>query len=127
MTELDRGTELSKLAALRDEGVLTPSEYQAQEDRILRLPMAALADDPTFGDRPPRRRRRMAEQENFTAVLAVLCALVFWPVGIILGYQALKEARRTGKRDERLAFAALVISYVAAIVTIALIILRVSN
>jgi hypothetical protein len=127
MTELDRCAELHKLAALRDEGVLTPSEYQAQEDRVLRLPVAALADDATFGDRPPRRRRRMAERENFTALLAVLCAIDFWPVGIILGYQALAEARRTGGGDERLAIVALVISYVAAAVTIALIVLRASS
>lgn len=127
MTELDRSAELHKLAALRDEGVLTQSEYQAQEDRVLRLPAATPADSAAFDDRPPRRRRRMAEQENFTAVLAVVCAIDFWPVGIILGYQALAEARRTGAGDERLAVVALVISYVAAAVTIALIILRASN
>ena len=75
-------------------------------------------------ERWPRRRRKLAERRNFTAILALLCAIVFWPAGIVLGYQARREASQTIDGDDRLALVALVIAYAAAIVTVALIVLR---
>jgi hypothetical protein len=121
---VDNGSELRKLADLRDQGVLTPSEYQVQEDRVLRLPVAALAHDAETADEPPRRRRRQAERKNFTSVLALLCAFACWPAGIVLGYQARREARQTVDGDDRLAVLALAIAYVAAALTVAFIVLR---
>ena len=124
MADGDNAVELHKLAALRDSGMLTPSEYEAQENKILRPPVAPLADDAEARERRPRRRRRMAERGNFTAILALLCAIVFWPAGIVLAYQARREASQTIDGDERLALVALVIAYAAAVVTVALIVLR---
>src|SRR5580698_8242528 len=107
MADGDNAFELHKLAALRDSGMLTPSEYEAQENKILRPPVAPLADDAEARERRPRRRRRMAERGNFTAILALLCAIVFWPAGIVLAYQARREASQTIDGDERLALVAL--------------------
>jgi hypothetical protein len=126
VADVDDTAELRKLADLRDRGVLTPSEYQIQEARVLHPPLAALAHDAAPADEAPRRRRRLAERSNFTAVLALLCAVAFWPAGIMLGYQARREARQTEDGDERLALAALVIAYVAAGLTVVIIILRAS-
>jgi hypothetical protein len=67
----------------------------------------------------------MAERSNFTAVLALLSAIVFWPAGIILGHQARREARQTGEDGGGLALAALVIGYLAGVVTIIVIMLGV--
>jgi hypothetical protein len=103
---------------------LTPSEYEAQEDKLLRRPVVTLAHGAPPAEQPRRRRRRMAERSNFTAILALLCAIVFWPAGLVLAYQAQREARQTIDGDERLARIALVIAYAAAIVTVAVIILR---
>ena len=124
MADADNAVELHKLAALRDSGMLTPSEYEAQENKILRPPVAPLADDAEARERRPRRRRRMAERGNFTAILALLCAIVFWPAGIVLAYQARREASQTIDGDERLALVALVVAYAAAIVTDVLIVLK---
>ena len=124
MADEDNAVELHKLAALRDSGMLTPSEYEAQENKILRPPVAPLADDAEARERRPRRRRRMAERGNFTAILALLCAIVFWPAGIVLAYQARREASQTIDGDERLALVALVVAYAAAIVTVVLIVLK---
>jgi hypothetical protein len=124
MADGDNAVELHKLAALRDNGMLTPSEYEAQENKILRPPVAPLADDAEARERRPRRRRRMAERGNFTAILALLCAIVFWPAGIVLAYQARREASQTIDGDERLALVALVVAYAAAIVTVVLIVLK---
>jgi hypothetical protein len=66
----------------------------------------------------------MAERNNFTAVLALLSAIVFWPAGIILGHQARREASQTGD-GAGLALAALIIGYVAGVVTIIVVILAI--
>lgn len=155
MTDLDNAAELSKLAHLRDRGVLTQSEYQAEENKILQQSVAAPSSDAELAasqsetidfaalasearqpipppshapaDQLPRRRRRMAERTHFTGVLALLCAIVFWPAGIILGYQARREARQTGDGDDRLALVALVIGYIAAVLTIIVVIVTASK
>jgi hypothetical protein len=80
--------------------------------------------DAESADEPPRRRRRLAERNNFTAVLALLCAIECWPAGIVLGYQARREARQTEGGDDRLALVALAIAYVAAVLTVTFIVLR---
>jgi hypothetical protein len=69
----------------------------------------------------------MAERRDFTAVLALLSAIVFWPAGIILGHQARREARRTGEEGGRLALVALIIGYIAGGFTIIVIMLAASK
>ena len=69
----------------------------------------------------------MAERSNFTAVLAFLCAIVFWPAGIILGHQARRETRQTGDGGDRLALVALAIGYIAGVLTIIVIIVTAST
>ena len=69
----------------------------------------------------------MAERADFTAVLALLSAIVFWPAGIILGHQARREARQTSAEGGRLALVALIIGYLAGAVTVIVIIVAVSR
>jgi ABC-type dipeptide/oligopeptide/nickel transport system permease component len=124
VADADNAAELRKLVALRDRGVLTQSEYQTEEDKVLGPAVEGNAGEAESGDRPPRRRSKLAERSNFTAIVALLCAIVVWPAGIILGYQARREARQTGNGADRLALVALVIGYLAAMLTIVFIILR---
>jgi hypothetical protein len=77
MADVDNAVEVHKLAAPRDSGMLTPSEYEAQENKILRPPVAAPAHGAQSAEQPPRRRCRMAERGDFTAILALLCAIAF--------------------------------------------------
>jgi hypothetical protein len=121
--------ELEKLADLRDRGVLTQPEFEVQRSRVLDRPL----DDEAAGSEhvdvvpPPRRRRhRMAEGSNFTAVLALLCAIACWPAGIVLGFQARREAERSGDRAS-LALAAIVVAMVAGSATIIYVAVRVAT
>ncbi len=65
----------------------------------------------------------MAERPNFTAVLALLCAIAFWPAGIVLGYQARREAERIGNSTS-LAVTAIVVAIVVGVISSAAIGLR---
>ena len=55
---------------------------------------------------PPQRRT------NTMAILALVLALVFAPVGIILGHMARKQIRETGEDGDGLALTGIIIGYV---------------
>lgn len=135
MAALDDASELDKLAELRDRGVLTQSEFALQEAKIHGGSVAgaspgsgsaAAGSQPTAHE-PPKRRRRMAERADFTAVLALLSAIVFWPAGSILGHLARREARQTSAEGGRLALVALIIGYIGGAFTVIVIIVAVSR
>lgn len=134
MADLD-DAELDKLAGLWERGVLSQSESALKEAEIGGRSVAgvtqtsgsAASGSQASANEPAKRRRRMAERADFTAVLALLCAIVFWPAGIILGHQARREARRAGEAGGRLALVALIIGYVAGGATIVVIIVAVSK
>ena len=48
---------------------------------------------------------------NSTATLALVFAILIWPVGIILGHIARRKVRQTGERGAGLALAALIVGY----------------
>jgi len=52
------------------------------------------------------------------AILALVLALVFAPVGIILGHIARKQIRETGEDGDGLALAGLIIGYVLTGITV---------
>jgi hypothetical protein len=127
VADVHRAEELRVLADLRDRGVLTESEYLAETERVLRRPDPSLAPSAGPTEEPRRRRPRMAERSNFTAILALLCAVTFWPAGMVLGYKARREARGQMDGDARLALIALVVAYVAAAITVAVIVTNAVN
>ncbi|WP_327006468.1 DUF4190 domain-containing protein [Dactylosporangium sp. NBC_01737] len=53
---------------------------------------------------------------NKMAVIALVCAVLVPPFGILMGHIAWAQTRRTGERGHRLALAALVIGYVELLV-----------
>ena len=49
---------------------------------------------------------------NAMAILALICAFVFAPLGIVFGYMAKKQIKQTGEQGEGLANVGLVLGYV---------------
>ncbi|WP_435821590.1 DUF4190 domain-containing protein [Micromonospora musae] len=52
---------------------------------------------------------------NVMAILSLIFAFVFAPVGIVLGHVAKKQIRQTGEQGDGLATAGLVLSYIFTI------------
>ncbi len=76
-------------------------------------PPPAVPGYPGYGyPYPPQRRT------NTMAILALVLALVFAPVGIILGHIARKQIRETGEDGDGLALAGLIIGYVLTGITV---------
>ncbi len=53
-------------------------------------------------------------QTNVMAILSLVFAFVFWPVGIVLGHIAKRQIQERNEQGEGLATAGLVLSYVFA-------------
>jgi short subunit fatty acids transporter len=51
-----------------------------------------------------------AEGTNTMAILSLVFAFLFWPLGIVFGYIAKRQIARTGQSGEGLATAGLVVS-----------------
>ncbi|MCU1592042.1 MAG: hypothetical protein JWP11_3298 [Frankiales bacterium] len=59
---------------------------------------------------------------NGLAIGALVCAFLCWPVGIVLGFVARSQIKRTGQSGDGMALAAIIIGFVVlAIVVIAVI------
>jgi len=58
---------------------------------------------------------------NGMAIAALILALVFYPIGIVLGHVARGQIKRTGEGGRGLATAALVIGYLQLAVTVGVI------
>jgi peptidyl-prolyl cis-trans isomerase B (cyclophilin B) len=56
---------------------------------------------------------------NGMAIASIICAFLFFPLGIVFGHVSLSQIRRTNEGGHGLAIAGLVISYVAAALTAA--------
>jgi hypothetical protein len=65
-----------------------------------------------YGPPPPR-------PTNVTAIAALVCAILVAPAGIVLGYVARSQIRRTGEAGGGMATAALIIGWVLTILGIA--------
>lgn len=75
-----------------------------------------------FGGNPPSRAQPGSYHSysagypppratNSMAVVSLVCAFLFAPLGILFGHMSLSEIKRTGEEGRGLAIAALVISY----------------
>lgn len=56
---------------------------------------------------------RASSKTNTLAILSLVFAFVFWPLGIVFGHGALRQIRRTDESGRGLAVAGLVLGYVA--------------
>lgn len=50
---------------------------------------------------------------NTLAILALIFAFLFWPLGIVFGHMGYAQCRRTGEQGRGLALAGLIVSYLA--------------
>jgi uncharacterized protein DUF4190 len=55
---------------------------------------------------------------NTMAILSLIFAFVFWPLGIVFGHMARGQIRRTGEGGAGLATAGLVIGYIFGVLTL---------
>jgi len=55
---------------------------------------------------------------NTMAILALVFAFVFWPLGIVFGHLARRQIRQTGEGGAGLASAGLILSYVFGVLTL---------
>ena len=66
---------------------------------------------PTYQYPPPR-------PTNALAIASLVCAFLFAPLGIVLGYLSLSQIKRSGEDGRGLAIAGLVVGYVVTVATI---------
>jgi hypothetical protein len=59
-----------------------------------------------------------AGRTNTMAILSLVFAFVFWPLGIVFGHMARRQIRQTGEAGASLATAGLVISYIFGALTL---------
>jgi hypothetical protein len=52
------------------------------------------------------------------AILSLVFAFVFWPLGIVFGHMARRQIRRTGEGGAGLATAGLVLGYIFGVLTL---------
>ena len=62
---------------------------------------------------------------NSLAIVSLVCAFLFAPLGIIFGHISLSQIRKTGEEGRGLAIAGLVISYLITVLTILVVVLSV--
>lgn len=55
---------------------------------------------------------------NGMAIASIICAFLFFPLGIVFGHMSLSQIRRTNEGGHGLAIAGLVVSYVVAVLTV---------
>jgi peptidyl-prolyl cis-trans isomerase B (cyclophilin B) len=62
---------------------------------------------------------------NALAIVSLVCAFLFAPLGIIFGHISLSQIKKTGEEGRGLAIAGLVISYLITVLTIVVVVLSV--
>src|SRR3954452_10367118 len=71
-----------------------------------------------YGYPPPR-------STNALAIVSLVCAFLFAPLGIVFGHISLSQIRKTGEEGRGLALAGLVISYLITVSTVMIVALSV--
>lgn len=71
-----------------------------------------------YGYPPPR-------QTNTLAIVSLVCALVFAPLGIVFGHMSLSQIKKTGEEGRGIAIAGLVIGYLVTILTVLVVVVSV--
>jgi hypothetical protein len=82
-------------------------------------PLGGPPYQPPVAGRPPR-------SGGVSAGAALVAAILFWPLGIVLGHIARARIKRTGERGAGMALAALIISYVWGAIVILLVVFALS-
>lgn len=92
--------------------------------------------EPPYGQQPAQygQRQPYGQQPspygqrgtNTMAVLALVFAFVFWPLGIVFGFIARSQIKRTGEGGNGLALAGIIIGFVALAFIVVLIIVAAS-
>ncbi len=88
---------------------------------------------PPYGAYPPPPPGAYAEYygypqpqpTNSLAIVSLVCAFLFAPLGIIFGHISLSQIKKTGEEGRGLAVAGLVISYLITVLTIVVVVLSV--
>lgn len=68
-----------------------------------------------------------AQGTNTMAILSLVFAFLFWPLGIVFGHVAKGQIRRTGEGGNGLATAGMVLGYIALGITVLVIIIGVAG
>jgi hypothetical protein len=66
----------------------------------------------------PYQQPPASAKTNTMAILSLIFAFVFWPLGIIFGHIARGQIRRTGEGGSGLATAGLILGYVFGVLTL---------
>jgi peptidyl-prolyl cis-trans isomerase B (cyclophilin B) len=88
-------------------------------------PYNAYPPSPYGGHPAPYGGYPQPRPTNAMAIVALVCAFVFAPLGILFGHISLSQIKKTGEEGRGLAVAGLVISYVITALTILVIVLSV--
>jgi hypothetical protein len=94
-----------------DDGPREPYQYQQQPQYDYQYQQPAY-QQPQY--QPPVTSGRT----NTMAILSLVFAFVFWPLGIVFGHMARRQIRRTGEGGAGLATAGLVLSYIFGVLTL---------
>ncbi|MCV7283325.1 peptidylprolyl isomerase [Mycolicibacterium flavescens] len=73
---------------------------------------------PGYGHPPPR-------QTNSLAVVSLICAFLFAPLGVVFGHISLSQIKRSGEEGRGLAIAGLVIGYLLTVVAVLVIVVSI--
>jgi peptidyl-prolyl cis-trans isomerase B (cyclophilin B) len=86
---------------------------------------------PPYGAYPPQGEYAgyygypQPQPTNSLAIVSLVCAFLFAPLGIVFGHISLSQIKRTGEEGRGLAVAGLVISYLITVLTIVVVLLSV--
>jgi hypothetical protein len=119
-------TESDALATGVEQAAPTTARHAAP---VAPPPLPPPVSAPAYGSPPPNGEPRHAAKAHFngTAIAAFVFAILFWPVGIILGHVARHQIRRDDERGGGLALAGLIISYIWGAAVIALVVVAVAT
>ncbi len=98
-----------------------PEPYPPQEPYQPQQPyqQPQFQQQPQYQYQPPGYPQPMVTaRTNTMAILSLVFAFVFWPVGIVFGHMARRQIRQTGENGAGLATAGLVISYLFGVLTL---------
>jgi peptidyl-prolyl cis-trans isomerase B (cyclophilin B) len=83
------------------------------------------ADQHGYGPGYPAPPQPPARPTNSLAVAALICGVVFAPLGIIFGHMSLSQIKRSGEEGRGMAIAGLVIGYLIVVGTVILVVLSI--
>ena len=67
----------------------------------------------------------LPQATNSLAIVSLVCAFLFAPLGVVFGHMALSQIRKTGEEGRGMAIAGLVISYLVLAFTVLVIVVSV--